>query len=569
MIILRLVLIFLKNETKIIINFFYRIFIFLRDVNLYKYFYSIFSNELNLDIFYNKYLNKYLLTNYKLTKKIKIKNDKSIFVEGFITHPEYQIYNILITKILSEIKNQNIKALLRKGDIQSTKIFQSYRIKNFIYINDGNLISRFIAFLKAFFILKNVDNFKTLLKIKYDGIDIGKCLYEEYLRFNKNPHIYSIEPIYFLHLMKLLIYNEQFKKIYNNQKNTFLVQSETQYLPFRLSRQRAMLNDMEIVSRSGRKNIMIKVYRNIKEIHEGRAKIPPELFNKIQKKIKKKVRNKYFKSHIEKKIKLNIGLDEYQKNIISKDNKKYFNSRKEVNEFFNFEDKPIVVILAHEYTDGNLSQSWNLYENDMLWLVDTIEKIKKIKDVNWIIKSHPSEKVFNANVSTEEIFHQKIRSINNIKLFPNEYEISNFFKYTSTVITSHGTASYEYPLFSIPAIICGEANCSGNGFTLEPKTKKQYHELLKNISKIKRLDNNQVKRCWVFNYIFKYILLNEVPFMTDKTTIKSSYNKSHLWKSYLLQLNKNKIHFNLENLKKSIDLNLKNKDKFVINHRKI
>ena len=93
--------------------------------------------------------------------------------------------------------------------------------------------------------------------------------------------------------------------------------------------------------------------------------------------------------------------------------------------------------------------------------------------------------------------------------------------------------------------------------------------MLKNISKIKRLDNNQVKRCWVFNYIFKYILLNEVPFITDKTTIKSSYNKSHLWKRYLLQLNKNKIHFNLENLKKSIDLNLKNKDKFVINHRKI
>ncbi len=514
-------------------------------------------------------MNKYLLTNYKLTKEIKIKKNKSIFVEGFISHPEYLIYNILIAKILSEIKNQNIKVLLRKGDIQSTKIFQSYKIKDFIYINDGSLISRLMAFIKAVFILKDVNNFKKLLKIKYDGIDIGKCLYEQYLRFDKKPHIYSIEPVYYIYLMKLLIYNEQFKKIYKHQNNTFLVQSETQYLPFRLSRQRAMLNNMQIVSRSGRKNIMIKFYRNIKEIYEGRAKLTPELFNKITRKIKNKIKGKYYKSKIKKKIKLTIGLDEYQKNIMSKKYKKYFNSRKEVNKFFNFEDKPIVVVLAHEYTDGNLSQSWNLYENDMLWLVDTIEKIKKVKDVNWIIKSHPSEKVFNAKVTTEEIFYQKIKSINNIKLFPNDYEISNFHRYTSAVITSHGTASYEYPLFSIPTIICGEANCSGNGFTLEPKTKKQYHKLLKNISKIKRLNHKQVKKCWIFNYIFKYILLEEVPFMTDKITIKSNYNRLQLWKSYLSQLNKNKIYFNLTKLKRSLDINLKDKDKFVINYKKI
>ena len=369
--------------------------------------------------------------------------------------------------------------------------------------------------------------------------------------------------------MKLLIYNKQFKKIYKSQNNTFLVQSETQYLPFRLNRQRAMLNNIQIVSRSGRKNIMIKFYRNLKEIYEGRCRIPPKLFNKISKKINKRIKNKNYKFSIKRKIKLNIGLDDYQKNKISYKHKKYFTSKKEINKFFNFEDKPIVVILAHEYTDGNLSQSWNLYENDMLWLVDTIEKIKKIKDVNWIIKSHPSEKIFNAKISTEEIFNKKIKSINNIKLFPSDYEIGNFYKYISTVLTSHGTAAYEYPLFSVPTIICGEANCSGNGFTLEPKTKKQYYKLLKNISKVKKLNSNQVKKCWIFNYIFRYILLEEIPFMTDKVTIQSNYNKIHLWKNYFAQLNKNKIYFNLRNLKKSMKLSLKNKDNFVINYRKI
>ena len=41
--------------------------------------------------------------------------------------------------------------------------------------------------------------------------------------------------------------------------------------------------------------------------------------------------------------------------------------------------KSTYVLILSQFTDGNLSQSWNLYENDMFWLTDTLRKIKKLK----------------------------------------------------------------------------------------------------------------------------------------------------------------------------------------------
>ena len=95
---------------------------------------------------------------------------------------------------------------------------------------------------------------------------------------------------------------------------------------------------------------------------------------KLRVNLMKNIKN--YQKIIKKKIKLNIGKDVYQ--LIDKKNnpKKLFKNKKQMLNFFNFKNQHTVLILAHEYTDGNLSQSWNLYENDMFWLTDTLRKIK-------------------------------------------------------------------------------------------------------------------------------------------------------------------------------------------------
>ena len=47
----------------------------------------------------------------------------------------------------------------------------------------------------------------------------------------------------------------------------------------------------------------------------------------------------------------------------------------------------------------------------MFWFKETIEQISKIKDINWIIKPHPGEKIYNAKITTQDLL--KKYSINN------------------------------------------------------------------------------------------------------------------------------------------------------------
>ena len=40
----------------------------------------------------------------------------------------------------------------------------------------------------------------------------------------------------------------------------------------------------------------------------------------------------------------------------------------------------------------------------MFWIVETIKKILNIKNVNWLIKPHPSEEIYNSKINTKSIF---------------------------------------------------------------------------------------------------------------------------------------------------------------------
>ena len=54
--------------------------------------------------------------------------------------------------------------------------------------------------------------------------------------------------------------------------------------------------------------------------------------------------------------------------------------------------KPIVCIFSNNIIDGIFSNEWSIFKDNMTWLKSLIKEIKLIEDVNWLIKSHPSEK---------------------------------------------------------------------------------------------------------------------------------------------------------------------------------
>ena len=559
---------FFIQELKIfrvrVINF----FVFFQEVDFIKFLIQKITNSQNSNIFKVNDMNNFINYNSKTIDKNFTKNTlkKKIFVEGFINHPVYTIQNCIIAHATSRILKAECCGIIRRGDIKSKKIFYSFGIKKIIFIDQGNIFSRIYNLVIAFKLLNNIKSINALLKLKFEKIELGRNSYEQYLRIKKNPEIKKIVFDFYFFLSEALVLNNQFKKIFINNNNTYLIQTETQFFPFSLCKQNALKYNNKIISKGGElSNISLKIYKKFKSSNESRNRPPKELFELVHKKLKKQNLKKLLNSS-SKFFNLNVGKETHQ--LVKKQEKLiFFKSKKDVNKHFGWDNnKPIVLILAHEFTEGNLSHSWNLFPNNFYWLEETIKKIKKIKNVNWIVKPHPSEHIYNSKVRTLDIYNKLVIDELNIKLFPSSHDIQDFYKFISAVITSSGTAGHEYPIKSIPTIICGESDYSGFGFTIEPKSKKEYFNMLNKINKIKELDKESVKKCFSYNYLNKYVAQERIPLLYD-TDITMQFDKKVFWKKTYNLLKKNGVFY--QPFYNSLKFQIENDNSYLINLNRI
>ena len=511
-------------------NYFFKFF--LKEIDILKFLRSGF--KINEYSFKNKYFSKFLEINKsKIIKKNKPKVKKNkIIAESLINHPIYTLGSCIIANTISKNKDYNVIGLIRRGDFFSTEIMKSFGINEIKIIDDTNIISRLIYFYRSFFILSKMNDIKKILNLRIKGIDAGRATYEHYLRFvGESPTKVDWKIISFF--ADSLYYIDKSEKILKDIKPKYWIQSERQFLPHRILSQQALKLKSKVITRNNIDEVSIKLYNNFKERNVGRNKIPYKLFNEIEKKYKKIILKKSTKLFFSNNKNDNIGKEVHQK--LEKKKYKDFKSIEVFNSYFNFKNSnPVVLILSHAMTDGNFANSWNLFKNDDQWLRQTLKIIKKIKNVNFIIKSHPSEKFYNSKVTTGKIFAECIFDKDtHIQLFPKNYNVNSLINYISLSITSHGSAGYQYPAKSIPTIICGDTNYSGLGFCIEPKSIKEYKKLLEKIPKIKKLNKFQTNKAKIFWYIYLVIVRVKMPLIYF-SNIRMDYDKKLFWKNTVL-----------------------------------
>ena len=111
-----------------------------------------------------------------------------------------------------------------------------------------------------------------------------------------------------------------------------------------------------------------------------------------------------------------------------------------------------ILILPNVFVDNLLTHDWGIFSTPIEWYLKTIECANKIKNVNWIIKPHPSEKIYNTNITARNLFFEDGKKQNKIRFINENYNIDNLSQYISTVISFGGSAGYEYTRLGIPVI---------------------------------------------------------------------------------------------------------------------
>ena len=438
------------------------------------------------------------------------KEKRNILITNFVNHAGYTITEAIITKNIQNFYNFNIIGLINVNDNFGKKLIKSFNINNFIVYPKINFYQRVKFLFQSFKIIKNIKNIDDFINLELDDINFGKPVYDHIIRNTAICSFNKISYKFFFFLADALFCDSYSKKVFENNNFEYMIMSERQFLPSNIIFQNALKSNVKVISRiAGPKKIGVMLYKSLDEKYYHKLKISKTLFNKIFDTNRELYSKKGFKKISDLFSGKTIHYDQNSKDTFL-DNK----NKNEIDHIYNVfnwdKSKKICAVFSHNLLDGNYADGYRLFRDNLTWLRETLKFIKNLDlDINWIIKDHPSDYGYTrVNTNTFKEFQNIIGEQDNIKFFPKGINTSLIKKIVDCLLTSQGSAGLEYPCFGIPSIIAGNSFYKSFGFTLEPNSKTEYFEMLKNMHKImdNGLSRQQIDAARI-NYYIVYELI--------------------------------------------------------------
>lgn len=176
--------------------------------------------------------------------------------------------------------------------------------------------------------------------------------------------------------------------------------------------------------------------------------------------------------------------------------------------------KPVWGIMTHINWDAASDYFPMIYETFDEWLYETIKIIYDVREVQWLIKIHPSELNDNPETGCQRFIEKNFPDLpSHIKVLKMDDDISplDFYNLLDGGVTVMGTGGLELALKGKPVILAGDAHYSNKGFTYDAKTKENYKQLLMNTKNLKSNDDEKLALAWKYGYI--YFIQKQVPLL--------------------------------------------------------
>ena len=261
-------------------------------------------------------------------------------------------------------------------------------------------------------------------------------------------------------------------------------------------------------------------------------KISNKNWNKLKRNLKKK-------NEIKKSLKNIKKL--YEKNnwfpSVGTTRSENFYSKKEIFKKLKLdENKPIAVIFNHIFWDGTLFYGEDTFPSYRDWFIETIKIACKNKNINWIVKPHPANKVQNLRYGIDENTSEEEKIIKkyfghipkNVILLKNENKINSFslYKILDYCLTIRGTPGIESAIFGSQTIICGSGRYENRGFSKYFKNRDNYLNYLGKLKKfpIKNTEAIRFATLYAENIFFKKPLKLESVSLTYKKNKTADMN---------------------------------------------
>ena len=573
---------FLKQETKLIINAFKFPYNFVKEFSILRFLCYLVDNSIvpNRDKIFRSYILKNTQKCKSRREAINKNTNKYILITNIVNRLSYTSAEILIGKNLMEIFNSNGIALLNDYNLKNILLYKSFGIKKIIILGNSNIFARLMYFIKAYLIIRSFKNMDEFLKFNINNVEIGKSVYDHYLRFSGVGTTNEFKREFYSNLSKCLLVYYQINKYFKKYNIIASVQSEKQFIPGSIIFQSALINGANVYSRTGPHNkFAVKKYSNVNERYANRGCYSKKLIDLVVNNISKEaiqiggeiIKKRFegvsgYHANVEIYLLPESVMDSFAKGKkTGKDDKKNIIKEDLCKRLGWSPDSSIGVIFSSDLTDGVVDGTWSLFRDRLTWLRETLLEIKKINNINWLVKPHPNDEKNNVITSTLSECEKICSNHDHVKIFPDDIAIGSIPRIIDVAVTQCGSAASEYPCFGIPTIIAGETICSGLGYTIEPQSKEEYFFQLRNVKKLEKLNNHQIELAKIYIFVQNY--LTRIPANLPKINEAKYIDEIIFWTEMIKLLDQYKYEEDL--LIKMMKIQAKNNDRHTIDYRMI
>lgn len=354
-------------------------------------------------------------------------------------------------------------------------------------------------------VAEGIDSGTELLDLKYHGVKVGDLVYDTYLRQTGNGTVDEIDGAVLEYIQDMVYFTRYCDNLVEEEGVRAALVSHDQYMPNGiLARVVASRGGTAFIKVGGANGFTVRRYEG--EIAEHRSRPSEELFEYV------------FNNHRERAIseadtymqdRMNADTDIMGPGATTAYSEYEVVDREWLTEQFDVDpENPNVVVMSHIFIDAVHHGDRFLFDDYMCWLRETLDHVVGVDSANWLVKPHPHNNDFEGKNSSQEVVQDATEGVadHTVVDLPRDINPRSLLDFADVILTAKGSAGLEFSCFGIPAIIAGETSYSGFGFTIEPKSKAMYFEILNNVDGIESLSREETDYARVLSYI-QYILM--------------------------------------------------------------
>ncbi|GEM_PF-1149470 len=340
---------------------------------------------------------------------------------------------------------------------------------------------------------------KQILAARIDGLPVGDLIYDQYVRWERQPTIekYDLQLEKHLHRAASLI--KAFKSLFRNNRVAYLVVDHLAYLRWGILARVALECGATVISHHGRSSpVIARVHRPGQLIPEYEARITPEHFEYLF-----RTRGRQMANRGHEIVRRYYREQKPHKHTLVKGEKYRLYDRSRLLGRLGMDPRlPVVFIMAHTMTDAPHMMGPLLFDDYFQWLSETLEMAASIAGVNWIVKEHPFASVYTGRHDALELAAPHAAATTNIGCCPFDFHPGGLLDCADAVVTARGTAGLETAVFGKPCVLAGKSAYSGLGFTIDPPAVPAYRSALESLAFPRPLPETATMRARACAYLF-------------------------------------------------------------------